>query len=64
MTGEELILKVSPAMLGQEIRQMVSKLASKRGAKLILHRGTSALWLNQTLQKQSIVSKTTTLSRT
>ena len=65
ITGEGLLLKVSPAMLGREVRQMVSKkFASKRGAKLVLHHGTSALLLSQTLQEQGIVSDATTISCT
>jgi len=65
MTGEGVILKVSPAMLGREVRQMASKnFSSKRGAKLILHHGTAALGLNQTLQEQGIVSDATILSCT
>ena len=52
-------------MLGREVRQMASKkFASKRGAKLILHHGTAALGLNQTLQEQGIVSDATILSCT
>ena len=63
MTGEELLLKVSPSMLGRRVRQLVlQKLASKRGAKLLLHHGSAALALNQTLQEQGIVSETKTLS--
>eukprot|EP00435_Cladocopium_sp_Y103_P042795 s11_g11.t3 len=64
MTGEEWILKVSPAMWGQEIRHMVSMVASKRGAKLTLYHGTSALVMDQTLQEQGIVSEVTSLSCT
>eukprot|EP00435_Cladocopium_sp_Y103_P016869 s1943_g4.t1 len=65
MTGEGLLLNVSPSMLGREVRQMVSKkLALKRGAKLVLHHGTAALGLNQTLQEQGIVSDFTILSCT
>ena len=63
MTGEGLLLKVSPSMLGRRVRQLVlQKLASKRGAKLLLHHGSAALALNQTLQEQGIVSETKTLS--
>lgn len=63
VTGEGVLLNVSLSMLGREVRLMVSeKLALKRGAKLVLHHGTSPLLLSQTLQEQGIVSDATSLS--
>ena len=65
MTGQEFLLKVPPTMLGREVRQIVSKkFPSKRGAKLVLHHGTSELALNQTMEEQGIVREAGTLSCT
>ena len=65
MTGEGLLLKVSPATLGREVRQMVlKKFPSKRGAKFALQHGTSPLVLNQSLKQQGMVSEAETLSAT
>ena len=65
MTGEGLLLRVHPAMLGRDVLQMVSKkLGSKRAARLVLHHGAAALGMDQTLSEQGIVSDATILSCT
>ena len=65
LNGEGCILKVSPSTLGRDVRRMLrEQLPPKRGAKLALHHNGSPLVLDQTLQEQGILGRTSTLSCT
>ena len=56
LTGEGLTLRLSPATLGSEVRREVAqRFPAKRGAQLVLHKGTEPLRLDTMLQQQSIV---------
>ena len=48
LTGEGLLLKVSPKLLGRDVAKLISMKLSKAGAKLALHHGTSPLVLKTT----------------
>ena len=56
LTGEGLTLRLSPATLGSEVRREVAqRFPAKRGAQLVLHKGTEPLRFDTMLQQQSIV---------
>ena len=65
LTGEGVTLMVDKAMLGHEVRQMVStQLSGKAGAKIVLTHLDAHLVLSQSLEQQGIVGKTATLACT
>ena len=65
LTGEGVTLTVDKAMLGHEVRQMVSRqLSGKAGSKIVLTHLDAHLVLSQSLEQQGIVGKTATLACT
>ncbi len=62
LTGEGVTLTVDKAMLGHDVRQMVStQLSGKAGSKIVLTHLDAHLVLSQSLEQQGIVGKNATL---